>query len=80
MFKFFKKKLKHSDWMEGLLLAESLYKQGYVCIDSKPSFSYMWFDSKSNPKQMFGICVHDSRYDGVIDYLDHKKYMDSLDK
>lgn len=80
MFKFLKKKYKRSDWMEGLLLAEQ-YKdysrEEIIGIFSSTDYVLMENNGKRLPVQTFKN-IQFGR--GVLDYISHKKYLESLDK
>lgn len=78
----FKKKYVRSEWMEGLLEAEQLIKNGYVFQQPWSTDNvHAWF-YKQEDERFIGIKTKEcDRYLGVLDYVEyHKNTLESLNE
>lgn len=67
-----KKKIKRSDWFEGLLKAESLIQQGYELVESEyGQCDHYWFK-----KGVYFTVTSYAHREGIEDYIDfYEKYL-----
>lgn len=73
-------KHKRSDWMEGLLLAEKYksYSRDEV-LTMLGHRDFIGYDDNGDKKYVYTFDKPEFMC-GVTDYLNHKKYLESLDK
>ena len=74
----FKRKPKRSEWFEGLLAAEEIYKNGGH-LEQDSSYA-LWFKESSSSNCLVGFRKEKPDYcQGAIDYIEHHHNLEALD-
>ena len=73
--KWFKCKYKKSEWFEGLLECEALYKAGNRMVEqeSQETCSHLWLTYGDSGKIGINVGQNYWRVVGFLDYIDHFK-------